>query len=131
MKITRSVSTLVAILFGLVTIFAGTRVLLGSDPGYIVFRPLLIYNIVMGIVYIAAGIIAWRNFKLGMYIAAAIFVLNLVVLITIYILYTEGVPIAVDSLRAMSFRTIIWLALFAGFGWLYRRDKPFSLKPDA
>ncbi len=131
MKTTRSVLTFVAVLFGLVTIVAGTRVLLGSDPGYIVFRPLLIYNIVMGIVYIAAGIIAWRNFKLGMYIAAAIFVLNLVVLITIYILYTEGVPIAVDSLRAMSFRTIIWLALFAGFGWLYRRDKPFSLKPDA
>ncbi len=131
MKITRSVLTFVAVLFGLVTIVAGTRVLLGSDPGYIVFRPLLIYNIVMGIVYIAAGIIAWRNFKLGMYIAAAIFVLNLVVLITIYILYIEGIPIAVDSLRAMSFRTIIWLALFAGFGWLYRRDKPFSLKPDA
>ncbi len=131
MKITQSVLALVAVLFGLATIFAGTRVLLGSDPGYIVFRPLLIYNTAMGIVYVAAGIIAWRNFKQGMYVAAAIFVLNLVVLTAIYFLYTEGNSIAVDSLRAMSLRTIVWLTLFAGFGWLSRRNKLYGFKPDA
>ncbi len=123
MKITRSVLTLVAVLFGLVTIFAGTRVLFGSDPGYIVFRPLLIYNTIMGIIYIIAAIIAWSNFKQGMYVAAAIFLLNLVVLISIYFLYTEGSPIAVESLRAMSLRTIVWLALFSGFGLLYYKEK--------
>lgn len=131
MKITQSVLALVAVLFGLATIFAGTRVLLGSDPGYIVFRPLLIYNTAMGIVYVAAGIIAWRNIKQGMYVAAAIFVLNLVVLVAIYFLYTEGNSIAVDSLRAMSLRTVIWLALFAGLGWLSRRSKLYGFKPDA
>ncbi len=123
MKITRSVLTLVAVLFGLVTIFAGTRVLFGSDPGYIVFRPLLIYNTIMGIIYIIAAIIAWSNFKQGMYVAAAIFILNLVVLISIYFLYTEGSPIAVESLRAMSLRTVVWLALFSGFGLLYYKKK--------
>ena len=123
MKITQSVLALVATLFGLVTIIAGTRVLLGSDPGYIVFRPLLIFNTVMGVVYVLAGVIAWRNLKQGMYMAAAIFVLNLVVLAAIYFLYTEGSSIAVDSLRAMSLRTTVWLALFAGLGWLSRRRK--------
>ena len=130
MKITQSVLALVATLFGLATIFAGTRVLLGSDPGYIVFRPLLIYNTAMGIVYVAAGIIIWRNFKQGMYVAAAIFFLNLVVLAAIYFLYTEGSSIAVDSLRAMSLRTVVWLALFAGLVWLSSRNKPFDFRPD-
>ncbi len=123
MKITQNALAFVAVLFGLVTIFAGTRVLLGSDPGYIVYRPLLIYNAVMGIVYVSAGIIALRNIKQGMYAAAIIFALNLVVLSAIYYLYTEGSPIAIDSLRAMTLRTVVWLALFAGFGWLSYRNK--------
>ncbi|TKB24647.1 hypothetical protein FCL47_17600 [Desulfopila sp. IMCC35006] len=122
MKITQNALALVAMLFGLVTIFAGTRVLLGSDPGYIVYRPLLIYNAVMGIVYVSASIIAFRNVKQGMYAAAVIFALNLVVLSTIYYLYTKGSPIAIDSLRAMTLRTVVWLALFAGFGWLSYRN---------
>lgn len=130
MKIARIVLTFVAALFGLATIFAGTRVLLGSDPGYIVFRPLLIYNTAMGVVYVAAGAIGWRNFKQGMYVAAAIFVLNLAVLTAIYSLYIEG-NVAVDSLRAMSLRTIVWLALLAGFGWLNHRNKSYGFKPDA
>ena len=130
MKITKKILVTVAVIFGLLTIFAGTRVLLGSSPGYIVFRPLLIYNAVMGIVYIAAGIIAWRNIKQGMHVAAAIFVLNIIVLTAIFFLYTEGNSIAVNSLRAMSLRTVVWLALFAGFWWLYRSNKVASFKTD-
>lgn len=131
MKITKYILITVAVLFGLLTIFAGTRVLLGSDPGYIVFRPLLIYNSIMGVVYVTAGIIAWRNIKQGMIVSAAIFVLNFIVLITIFFLYTEGHSIAVDSLRAMSLRTVVWFALFAGFWWLYRSNKFTGYKPDA
>lgn len=126
MKIIRNTLVTVAVLFGLLTIFAGTRVFLGSDPGYIVFRPLLTFNTTMGIMYIAAGIIAWRNLKQGMYVAAAIFVLNLMVLAIIFYLHREGSPIAADSLRAMSLRTGVWFALFSGFWWLGRSYKPGS-----
>ncbi|MCW8906740.1 MAG: hypothetical protein OQL28_05795 [Sedimenticola sp.] len=114
---------LIAVLFGLATLAAGTRVLLGSDPGYIVYRPLLIYNAGMGVVYVAAGIIAFRNVTLGMYAAAGIFSLNLVVLTAIYYLFTEGSPVAIDSLRAMTLRTLVWLTLFAGFGWLNHKNR--------
>lgn len=123
MKIIQSALSLIAVLFGLVTIFTGSRVLLGSDPGYIVFMPLLIYNVSMGIVYISAGIIAFRNSIKGMYVAAAIFILNLVVLAVIFSLYSEGGSIAVDSLRAMSFRTVVWLVLLIGFGLLNHKSK--------
>lgn len=54
---------LVAALFGLATIIAGARVLAGSDPGYIVFRPLLLYNTAMGFAYVAAGVIAWMSHR--------------------------------------------------------------------
>jgi len=123
MKITQNILVAVAVLFGFLTIFVGTRVLLGANPGYVVFQPLLIYNAAMGLVYVATGIAAWRNITKGMYLAAAIFILNLIVLTAIFFLYSEGNLIAVDSLRAMSLRTVVWFALFVGFWWLSRSNK--------
>ena len=126
MKIFKIILILVAALFGLATIFAGTRALLGSDPGYIVFRPLLFYNTAMGVLYLVAAFIVWKNLRQGMYVAAAIFILNLIVLITLYFLYTKGNTIAVDSLRAMSLRTVVWLVLFIGLGWLSRKKRLYG-----
>lgn len=111
----------VAMLFGAVTIFAGTRVLAGADPGYIVFLPLLIYNTAMGVVYIATGTSAWRNIGHGRIGAAMIFLLNLGVLAGIGLLYLAGGPVALQSVRAMSFRTVVWLLLFLGFSSIERR----------
>ncbi len=112
---------LVAILFGVLTLIAGGRVLAGADPGYIVFRPLLIYNVTMGFAYIAAGVLMWRSLGRGRYAAAAIFALNLLVFIAIVYLYATGAPVAIDSVRAMTLRTVVWLALFVASGWLLRR----------
>lgn len=112
---------IVAVLFGLATIFAGGRVLLGADPGYVVFRPLLIYNVGMGLAYIAAGLLIRRNLRHGRLTAAAIFGLNLVVLAVIVVLYRSGEAIAGDSLRAMTFRTAVWLILFLALVWGSRR----------
>ncbi|MGV2872024.1 hypothetical protein [Colwellia sp. E150_009] len=130
MKIIHNIFVTIAILFGLVTIVAGTRILLGTNPGYIVFLPLLIYNAVMGIVYVVAGITAWRNIKQGMQMAAVIFLLNIVVLTIIFLMYKQGVAIAVDSLRAMSLRTFVWFVLFAGFWWIYRNNNVDYFKPN-
>lgn len=130
-RIIQRVLAFVAALFGLVTIIAGTRVLVGFDPGYIVFRPLLLYNTTMGIAYVAAGIIAWRSFDKGKYAAATIFVLNLIVLAVICYLYRVGSAIAINSLRAMILRTVVWLALFVGLAWMSRRDRRSGSKRDA
>lgn len=111
----------IGVLFGILTIVAGTRVLTGSDPGYVVFFPLLVYNTVMGLAYIGAGAVAWRNLQRGRNAAAAIFVLNLLVLVAIWILYSSGAAVAAESLRAMTLRTVVWLALSGGLRWLGRR----------
>lgn len=120
-RLARRTAAIVAVVFGLATIAAGGRVLTGSDPGYIVFRPLLIYNTVMGVAYLSAGVAIWRSAHRGQYAAAAIFVLNLIVLGAIVLLYAAGRAIAVDSLGAMTFRTAVWLGLFLFLVWLTRR----------
>jgi protein-S-isoprenylcysteine O-methyltransferase Ste14 len=119
-----------AALFGLVTIIAGARVLAGSDPGYVVFRPLLIYNTAMGMVYVAAGAMAWRNLERGKDAAAAIFVLNLLVLGAMSYLYAAGSAVAIESLGAMTLRTVVWLLLLFGLARLSRRRSRSDSKRD-
>jgi hypothetical protein len=119
-RIVRILATGIAVLFGVATIFAGSRVLLGSDPGYEVFRPLLVYNTAMGVAYLAAGIAIWRSVDAGRYAAGVIFLLNLLVLVGIVVIYGSGGGVAVDSLRAMTLRTVVWLALFIAASWLAR-----------
>ena len=116
----QTIAALVAVLFGLVTVMAGSNVLLGSDPGYIVFRPLLIYNSLMGVAYVGAGVTIWRDLGRGRYAAGGIFVLNLLVLAGIVFLYRAGGAVAVDSLRAMTLRTVVWLGLFLATWWMTR-----------
>ena len=122
LRVIRGILALAAALFGLATVIAGASVLAGTDPGYVVFRPLLIYNTTMGLAYVAAGVIAWRSLARGKYAAATIFVLNLFVLGAISYVYATGGAVAIDSLRAMSFRTVVWLVLFAGLAWANHRS---------
>ena len=112
MRIVRMLAAAVAVLFGVATLLAGGRVLLGADPGYEVFRPLLVFNTAMGAAYVAAGVTIWRSVSAGRYAAGAIFLLNLLVLAGIIIVYRSGGEVAVESLRAMTFRTVVWLVLF-------------------
>lgn len=114
----------VGIGFGLMTLFAGARVLGGADPGYVVFRPLLLFNTAMGVAYVAAGIAMLRNVVHGKRAAGAIFALNLVALATIAALFASGSAVAGASLGAMTLRTVVWFALFAGMARLAGPKRP-------
>ncbi len=120
-RLIQGILAAVAATFGLATVVVGMRVVAGSDPGYVVFRPLLFYNIAMGVAYLAAGFVIWRSLKKGKFAAAIIFVLNLLVLGGIVYLYVNGHAVAIDSIRAMTFRTAVWLGFFIGVAWLGRR----------
>lgn len=121
LRLVQLVLALVAILFGVVTIIAGARVLVGADPGYVVYMPLLIFNTCMGLAYVGAGVVAWRKLRQGGYAAGGIFVLNLLVLGTMGALYALGSAVAIESIRAMTLRTVVWLVLFLGLVWVNRR----------
>jgi hypothetical protein len=127
-KFTQIILSLVAALFGIATVIAGARVLLGADPGYTVFRPLLFYNTAMGIAYVAAGVVAWRNAERGILPAAAIFGLNFLVLLVVSYLYATGSAVAIESIRAMVLRTVVWLVLFVGLVWVARRSERIAAR---
>ena len=110
-----------AITFGLATLGAGGTVLAGRNPGYVVYRPLLVFNTVMGAAYVAAGVLAWRRVAIGRNAAAVILALNVIVLAGVIYLYRTGAAVAVDSVRAMSFRTAVWLILLVALGLMSRR----------
>lgn len=122
MKLMQRMLALVAMLFGVATLIAGGRVLLGADPGYAVYLPLLVYNTVMGLAYVAAGLVGWPRAALGRNAAAIIFVLNGLVLAGVGYLHARHGNVAIQSIQAMALRTGVWLVLFLGFWWMARRQ---------
>lgn len=121
-NIAQKALSLLGVLFGVLTIVAGSSVLRGANPGYVVFLPLLIYNTIMGFVYVGVGTVAWRNLNLGKNGSGTIFVLNAIVLGATGITYMFGGEIAIESLRAMALRTVVWLVFFAGLWWISRSN---------
>jgi hypothetical protein len=121
LRVFRVLLAAVAIGFGLLTLVAGARVLGGADPGYVVFRPLLLFNTAMGAAYVAAGVAMLRSATWGKRAAGAIFALNLLALATVLALYASGTnAVATASLGAMTLRTAVWLALFVGLNRIMR-----------
>lgn len=110
--ILQTIAAAVAVIFGVVTLFAGGSVLVGRDPGYVVYKPLLYYNVAMGFAYVWAGLLIWRSVQRGRGAAFAIFVLNLLVLIGIVVASRTGSDVASESFGAMTFRTVLWLVLY-------------------
>ena len=104
---------LAAALFGVLTVVAGGRVLLGGDPGYVVYRPLLLFNTVMGVVYVGVALLAWRGHRAAVIGASVVAASNLLVLVILGWLFATGAAVAAESLGAMSFRTIAWAVLLA------------------
>jgi len=109
----RIVLAVIAVGFGVLTLVAGSRVLGGADPGYVVFEPLLLFNTAMGVAYVMAGVTILRSVTWGKRAAGAIFALNLAALATVASLHASGSAVAGQSLGAMTLRTVVWLALFA------------------
>jgi hypothetical protein len=114
------ISGVIAVLFGLATLGAGASVLAGRDPGYQVYRVLLVFNTLMGMPYVVAGVLAWRQARAGWLVAAAIAGVNAFVLIYIVFLYRTGGAVALDSVRAMVLRTGVWLVLLVVLLWARR-----------
>lgn len=121
MKTTLALLSVIAVVFGVATIFAGGRVLAGADPGYEVFRPLVVFNTLMGFAYMATGILMWRSVERGRIAAFLIFVLNTFAWAVVILLYRLDLGVAVESVRAMALRTVVWLLLAMGAAWVVRR----------
>jgi hypothetical protein len=117
-------SVLIAAGFGLLSLFAGGRVLLGlSTPDHAVVQPLLLFNTVMGAVYIAVALRIRADAARGRIAAAAVAVLNLVVWLALIAYAATGAAVAVDSLVAMGIRSAVWGTIFLMLGRVARSPR--------
>jgi len=113
----------ITLVFGAATLAAGASVLLGRDTGYVVHRPLLIFNTAMGIAYAAASVVIWRDVVRGRRAAAVILALNVAVLGLVSYLYRTGEAVAIESVRAMTFRSAVWLVIVGVLVWIGRQKE--------
>lgn len=105
------ITAIATILIGLLALIAGTRTLMGLfDPGYDTFNLLVIYNVFMGIVSLIAGYYIWKSYIVAQKISAAILAGHIIVLVLLLTLFND--IIATQSIQAMTFRVVVWSAIF-------------------
>jgi hypothetical protein len=117
-------AVLMATGFGLLSLFAGGRVLLGlSTPDHAIVQPLLLFNTVMGAVYIAVALRIRADAARGRVGAGAVAVLNLVVWLALIGYAATGATVAADSLVAMGIRSAVWGTIFLMLGRVARSPR--------
>lgn len=107
----------IAVAFSLLTTADGLKVLLGINvPEYIVMRPLLIYNVIMGVLGAIVGSALWLKGEKALKYAVAVASMHLIVLALTSMMHLFGGAVALHSVHAMGLRALVWLAVV----WLAR-----------
>ena len=106
------IAAVLAFIVGMMAIFAGGRVLLGTDPGYYVIDWLPVYNFVLGVLTVGvAAVLIWKNSRYAWPTAVAILSAHVLVMLSLLTAYRDVV--ARDSLVAMTVRIVVWLIILA------------------
>ena len=108
-NISQKIAAIIAIFIGLMSVIAGSKVLLAIDTKeYNVLTWLVSYNVAMGIVSIFTAILIWQNKVIFKTVASSILVIHFMVFIFLKFISTQA---ASESIKAMIFRTSIWLII--------------------
>ena len=111
----------VALIVGLLSIKEGGSVLLGlTIKTYHVLPWLLIYNVTLGFVSLAAGIGLWMQRTWSSILAVVILILHGLVFLFLFMLFEFRKEVAFISVMAMLFRTIVWLVIYTLLAWKNR-----------
>ncbi len=105
------IAAAVALILGLMGVITGTRVLAGYfDPGYHILPWLVYYNVFTGLVSLFAGILIWKENAKALLFSGIITAGHISVLLSLRIIFDSVV--ATQSIKAMVFRSTIWIILF-------------------
>lgn len=117
-KILRKAIAATAAVVSAMSIVEGSRVFLGIvAPAYVVLPWLVVYNTAMGVVGLAAGIGLWFSWRLASPLSGGIAAAHSAILIILLILISFDMAVSEQSLYAMTFRSVIWIAIT----WVSRR----------
>jgi len=106
------IAATIAIIFSVLSFIEGMQVALKiSIPDYIVFTPLLVYNILMSVVGVLGGIQIFRRNKNAIRYSVVITLSHISTLASISFLYLFDSYISMHSLTAMIIRSSIWLII--------------------
>ncbi len=117
-KIRTAISAGLALIISIMSLIAGIRVL-GDvfQPDYLIFRPLVVYNVLMGAVGLFAVYGIWTVRHWAAQLALFITKAHGFVLLVILLLWILNGFVALQSLGAMILRVTIWAAI----SWLIYR----------
>lgn len=109
MKTLKKIAAIIALFIGLMSMFAGSKVLLGIDSkDYNVLTWLVVYNVIMGLTSIFAAYLMWKNhYKANNIIT---FILGMHFLILVYLKFISDTA-AHESVMAMIFRVTVWITI--------------------
>lgn len=109
MKTLRKIGAILALLIGVMSVFAGSKVLLGIDAkDYNVLTGLVVYNVVMGVVSILAAYFLWKATNFGKLLVWFVLFAHLMVFLYLNF-FNEAV--ANESKKAMLFRISMWIVI--------------------
>ncbi|HNK62516.1 MAG TPA: hypothetical protein PKL78_11080 [Anaerolineales bacterium] len=103
------IASILALLVGGMSILAGGMVLRGWQPGWSVIPWLPIYNFVTGLLTLIPAYLLWVNHRYMMAASITIFSIHTIVLLLLLTVFRNTA--AFQSIGAMSFRIITWIAI--------------------
>jgi len=109
MNILKKIAAVLALFIGLMSVFAGSKVLLGIDiKDYAILIWLVSYNVLFGAISIFVAYLIWQSKVLAKNLT--FFILAMHFLVFIYLKFMST-TVATESIRAMLFRTGIWIVI--------------------
>ena len=115
------IAAVLALILGLMGVFAGGQAMLGKLPGWNVISWLPVYNFTVGL--LAAFLVApliWRGNRYAMPAALTIFGANLAVVLVLQLAFQDAV--ARESMMAMFLRLGVWIVIL-GLMWRSRTSR--------
>ena len=103
--------SILAFLVGAMSIIAGGMVMRGWRPGYSILSWLPVYNFAVGLLTLIPAYLLWVNSRYALTASIVIFSIHAVVLILLFTIFRNTA--AFQSIGAMSFRVVVWIAILA------------------
>ena len=109
MNILKKIAAILALLIGVLSVFAGSKVLFGIDSkDYNVLIWLVYYNVFFGFISIITAYFIWKGLTKGKNLT--LFILTMHFMVFIYLNFISK-TVAMESIKAMIFRTGIWIII--------------------